>query len=175
MNIELIRNDFPMSKILSAIGFILLYLFLPFLCMIILSDGFHFDGLPLLLVLFISVWANDTFAYLWGISIGKRRLLEHISPKKSWEGFFGGLIITVAAAWLLSGWFGLVSSSGWIIIALIIAVAGTYGDLTESMLKRSIGVKDSGSLLPGHGGLLDRFDSTLFAFPLVYLFVTLFG
>ena len=101
--------------------------------------------------------------------------MERISPKKSWEGFFGGLIITVAAAWLLSGWFGLVSSSGWIIIALIIAVAGTYGDLTESMLKRSIGVKDSGSLLPGHGGLLDRFDSTLFAFPLVYLFVTLFG
>ena len=123
----------------------------------------------------LLLWTYDTGAYLCGVAFGKHRLMERISPKKSWEGFFGGLIITVAAAWLLSGWFGLVSSSGLIIIALIIAVAGTYGDLTESMLKRSIGVKDSGSLLPGHGGLLDRFDSTLFAFPLVYLFVTLFG
>lgn len=123
----------------------------------------------------LLLWTYDTGAYLTGIAFGRHRLMERISPKKSWEGFFGGLILAVAVAWLLSGWFGLVSSSGWIIIALIIAVAGTYGDLTESMLKRSIGVKDSGSLLPGHGGLLDRFDSALFSFPLVYLFITLFG
>lgn len=123
----------------------------------------------------LLLWTYDTGAYLTGIAFGKHRLMERISPKKSWEGFFGGTIITVTVAWLLSGWFGLVSTTGWIIIALIIAVAGTYGDLAESMLKRSIGVKDSGSLLPGHGGLLDRFDSALFSFPLVYLFITLFG
>jgi len=123
----------------------------------------------------LLLWTYDTGAYLTGIAFGKHRLMERISPKKSWEGFFGGLVITVGVAWLLSEWFGLVSTTGWIIIAVIIAVAGTYGDLTESMLKRSLGVKDSGSLLPGHGGLLDRFDSALFSFPLVYLFITLFG
>lgn len=123
----------------------------------------------------LLLWAYDTGAYLTGIAFGKHRLMERISPKKSWEGFFGGTLVAVAVAWLLSGWFGITNTSGWILIALIIAVAGTYGDLTESMLKRSIGVKDSGSLLPGHGGLLDRFDSALFSFPLVYLFITLFG
>ena len=81
----------------------------------------------------------------------------------------------VLVAWLLSGWLGAVDSTGWIIISVIISVAGTYGDLIESMLKRSAGVKDSGSIMPGHGGFLDRFDSTIISFPLVYLFISLFG
>ena len=101
--------------------------------------------------------------------------MERISPKKSWEGFFGGMITSVLAGWLLSGWLGVVDTRGWIIISLIISVAGTYGDLVESMLKRSMGVKDSGTIMPGHGGFLDRFDSALLSFPLVYLFLTLFG
>ena len=120
-------------------------------------------------------WANDTGAYLTGMAIGKHRLMERISPKKSWEGFFGGMITSVLAGWLLSGWLGVVDTRGWIIISLIISVAGTYGDLVESMLKRSMGVKDSGTIMPGHGGFLDRFDSALLSFPLVYLFLTLFG
>lgn len=124
---------------------------------------------------FILLWANDTGAYITGTFLGRHRLMERISPKKSWEGFFGGLIIAAIAAWFLSGWLGVVSGAGWIIISLIISLAGTYGDLVESMLKRSLGVKDSGSIMPGHGGFLDRFDSVILSFPLVYLYIELFG
>jgi phosphatidate cytidylyltransferase len=124
---------------------------------------------------FILIWTNDTGAYLIGISVGKHRLMERISPKKSWEGFFGGLILAVMVAWLLSGWLGVIGSYGWIIVSIIISIAGTYGDLIESMLKRSLGVKDSGTIMPGHGGFLDRFDSVVLSFPLVYLYISLFG
>ena len=124
---------------------------------------------------FILLWANDTGAYLIGISLGRHRLLERISPKKSWEGFFGGLVIAAAIALVLSGWLGVLDRKGWVIVSVIVSIAGTYGDLIESMLKRSIGVKDSGSIMPGHGGFLDRFDSVIISFPLVYLYILLFG
>lgn len=124
---------------------------------------------------FILIWANDTGAYLTGMSLGRHKLMERISPKKTWEGFFGGLIIASVAAWFLSDWLGVLNNFQWVIVSVIISVTGTFGDLFESMLKRSTGVKDSGSVMPGHGGFLDRFDSTIMAFPLVYLFITLFG
>jgi phosphatidate cytidylyltransferase len=124
---------------------------------------------------FLLIWANDTGAYLTGISIGRHKLLERISPKKTWEGFFGGVIIAGVVAWLLSDWLGVVDKTHWVIIALIISVTGTYGDLLESMLKRSTGVKDSGTIMPGHGGFLDRFDSAIISFPIVYLYISLFG
>jgi len=124
---------------------------------------------------FILIWANDTGAYLTGMSFGRHKLMERISPKKTWEGFIGGIIIAALAAWFLSGWLGVVDKIHWVIIALIISITGTYGDLVESMLKRSTGVKDSGSIMPGHGGFLDRFDSAIVSFPLVYLFISLFG
>ena len=104
---------------------------------------------------FILIWANDTGAYLTGMSFGRHKLMERISPKKTWEGFVGGIIIAALAAWFLSGWLGVVDKLHWIIIALIVSIAGTYGDLIESMLKRSTGVKDSGSIMPGHGGFLE--------------------
>ena len=124
---------------------------------------------------FILIWANDTGAYLMGVSFGRYKLMERISPKKTWEGFFGGLIIATLIACLLSGWLGIVDKTHWVIIAIIVSVAGTYGDLVESMLKRSIGVKDSGTIMPGHGGFLDRFDSAIISFPLVYLYISVFG
>ena len=124
---------------------------------------------------FILLWINDSGAYLAGVSFGKHHLMERISPKKSWEGFAGGFILTIVAAWFLSGWMGVVDRKGWIMISVIISVMGTYGDLVESMLKRSTGVKDSGNIMPGHGGFLDRFDSTIISFPMVFLYITLFG
>jgi phosphatidate cytidylyltransferase len=124
---------------------------------------------------FLLIWANDTGAYLTGMTIGRHKLWERISPKKTWEGLIGGLVIAVLVAWFLSGWLGVVDRIHWVLIALIISVAGTYGDLVESMLKRSTGVKDSGTIMPGHGGFLDRFDSAILSFPLVYLFISLFG
>ncbi|MDZ7635994.1 MAG: phosphatidate cytidylyltransferase [Bacteroidales bacterium] len=125
----------------------------------------------ILIGFFLLLWTNDTGAYLVGSSIGKHRLFERISPKKSWEGFFGGMILTLLVARLISGWLGVADTTGWMIIAVIISVAGTIGDLLESMLKRSLGLKDSGTIMPGHGGFLDRFDSVVVAFPLVYLYL----
>lgn len=124
---------------------------------------------------FLLLWANDTGAYLVGSAFGRHRLMERISPKKSWEGFFGGMLLTLAVARLMSGWLGVADTRGWMIIAMIITIAGTLGDLIESMLKRSLGFKDSGTIMPGHGGFLDRFDSIVVAFPLVYLYIELFG
>jgi phosphatidate cytidylyltransferase len=124
---------------------------------------------------FLLIWANDTGAYLTGISIGRHKMLERISPKKTWEGFFGGVIIAAVVAWLLSDWLGVVDKIQWVFISLIISITGTYGDLLESMLKRSTGVKDSGTIMPGHGGFLDRFDSAIISFPIVYLYISLFG
>jgi phosphatidate cytidylyltransferase len=135
---------------------------------IIFSPGF-------IVGFFLVLWANDTGAYITGVSFGRHRLLERISPKKTWEGYLGGLALAIFAAWLLGDWFGVMKKSHWMGIAVIVSVAGTLGDLFESLLKRSVGVKDSGSVMPGHGGFLDRFDSALFAFPLGYLFLSLFG
>ena len=122
---------------------------------------------------FLLLWTNDTGAYLVGSALGRHPLFERISPRKSWEGFAGGVVLTLIVAQLLPGWFGVTGTAGWMIIALIVSVAGTIGDLLESMLKRSLGLKDSGTVMPGHGGFLDRFDSVVVAFPLVYLYLAL--
>jgi len=129
----------------------------------------------MLMGFFLLLWANDTGAYLVGSAFGKHRLMERISPKKSWEGFFGGLAVTLIVSRLLSNFLGVVDVKGWIYVALIVTIAGTFGDLIESMLKRSVGFKDSGTIMPGHGGFLDRFDSVVIAFPLVYLYIALFA
>lgn len=123
------------------------------------------------LSIFIFTWVNDTGAYCAGVLFGKHRLFERISPKKSWEGSFGGCVFSIIAAIVISRYFPLLSLSQWIGLALTVVVFGTWGDLVESLIKRKIGIKDSGNILPGHGGLLDRFDSTLMAVPAAVLYL----
>ena len=128
----------------------------------------------ILLGFFILLWTNDTFAYLIGIGFGRHRLFERVSPKKSWEGFFGGLVCTVAFSLLIARWLPILSFRHWMAVAAIIVVFGVYGDLIESLLKRNLNIKDSGHFLPGHGGVLDRFDSVLLAAPMVYFYLRIF-
>jgi phosphatidate cytidylyltransferase len=136
-----------------------------------LIPGYHTPWI--ILGMFIILWTHDTFAYLCGSLFGKHPLYKAISPKKSWEGSIGGFGFAIIAAYILSIFSPHLDVIHWIIIALIITVFGTIGDLTESLLKRKAGVKDSGKILPGHGGILDRFDSLLFISPLVLIFILL--
>jgi len=135
------------------------------------------------LVVFVFMWINDTMAYLVGTSIGKTPL-SSISPKKTWEGTIGGILLTLLAGGsiadfllgdlLMRGQLTPIDSYHWYLIALLAAIAGTLGDLLESKLKRMAGIKDSGSILPGHGGFLDRFDSILITTPAVWLYIRMF-
>lgn len=132
------------------------------------SGDYHF--LYILAVL-VFIWVNDSFAYLTGMTFGKHRLFERISPKKSWEGFIGGAVFAMAASYAFYYFFGELSVLSWMGFAAVTVVAGTWGDLIESLLKRTLGVKDSGNMIPGHGGILDRFDSTLLAIPAVVVYL----
>ena len=127
------------------------------------------------LLIFIFVWLNDTGAYLSGITLGRHPLFARISPKKSWEGFWGGLTIVVLSSIGIAYYFPqIVSTFQSVALAIITVIFATWGDLVESLLKRNSGVKDSGILLPGHGGILDRFDSVMLAAPAVLLYIELF-
>ena len=125
------------------------------------------------LSIFIFNWVNDTGAYCTGMLFGKHRLFERISPKKSWEGSIGGSVFCIISSFILAHFFPFMSTGVWIGLALTVVIFGTWGDLTESLLKRRLGIKDSGNILPGHGGMLDRFDSAILAIPaaVVYLYV----
>lgn len=116
---------------------------------------------------FFILWANDSGAYGVGRLIGRTKLFERVSPNKTWEGLFGGIILSVGVAWLLSRYFESVSLRDWVAVSLIVGVFANLGDLFESHIKRIFGVKDSGSIIPGHGGVLDRFDGLLLSLPVV--------
>jgi phosphatidate cytidylyltransferase len=126
------------------------------------------------LALFVFVWLNDSGAYLIGSKLGRRPLYARISPKKSWEGFWGGFVITLASSQVFAVYFTSINWYNWLIIAVVVVVFATWGDLTESLIKRTLGVKDSGTMLPGHGGMLDRFDSILMVLPALYIYIKLF-
>ncbi|BBE16588.1 phosphatidate cytidylyltransferase [Aquipluma nitroreducens] len=128
----------------------------------------------LLIALFSLIWIYDSGAYLVGVSIGKHRLFERISPKKSWEGAIGGTLIAITASYFISSVIPEINLIHWIAISVLTVVSSTFGDLTESMFKRYFGIKDSANVLPGHGGLLDRFDSLFFAAPMVVIYLKLF-
>ena len=158
-----------------------LYIVLPLTLLIPLAyQASEFGGAPhsyypiLILALFVFIWVNDTGAYLVGVTIGKHRLFERISPKKSWEGFFGGLIFTALSSLIFYHFEPEIPYYHWIGIAAVVVVFGTWGDLVESLIKRTLNVKDSGNALPGHGGFLDRFDSLLLAVYGMFFYVWLF-
>ena len=161
---------------LTNIAFTILpifYIALPLALLNLLNDktAFHFLGFPIFLTgYFILTWAYDTGAYLYGKPFGKHKLFERISPKKTWEGTIAGSAIALMIA---TGLFFLVKEINlvdWIALTILVLVFGTFGDLVESLIKRNLYIKDSGSILPGHGGILDRFDSILISAPFVFLY-----
>ena len=166
------QTDKPFTSLAYSLTS-LAYVVFPLALSNVLFDVGAAGGFNLLLAVFVFAWCNDTFAYLVGCKFGKHRLFERHSPKKSWEGFFGGLAATLLAAgvvfWIEGG-----NLLFWHLIALIVSIVGTFGDLVESMFKRQMGVKDSGNILPGHGGILDRFDILLTVLPAVWIVVELF-
>ena len=141
------------------------------------ADSGYSPVIPI--TLFVFLWCNDVGAYCTGCTIGKHKLFERISPKKTWEGSIGGAVFTMLAAYLLHhflpDWYSFMPVWVWVGMALVVVLFGTWGDLIESLMKREMGIKDSGKILPGHGGMLDRFDSALLAIPATVVYLSLVG
>ncbi|MEO5650131.1 MAG: phosphatidate cytidylyltransferase [Ginsengibacter sp.] len=175
--IKLVKKINPIYFIsITSLG--LFYITLPILLMIIMGTNSFpgmYEGFPRLIPcgIIFSIWINDTMAYIVGSFIGKNPLSK-ISPKKTWEGTIGGIILSVVVITLIGKASHIYSWPFWMAVSSCCAIAGTFGDLLESKIKRMANVKDSGSLMPGHGGFLDRFDSMLIAIPFVFLYYFLF-
>jgi phosphatidate cytidylyltransferase len=166
------KSTLPFSNI--AYTFLgLIYAVVPFVFFFSLAFISGNYNPHLALGFFLMLWGNDTGAYLVGVKFGKHRLFERHSPKKSWEGFFGGIFSSMLVALVLARYFTDYGQYHWLAMALIISCFGTLGDLVESMFKRSIDIKDSGKMLPGHGGVLDRFDGLLLSAPVVFVYLYL--
>ncbi|MBO4906259.1 MAG: phosphatidate cytidylyltransferase [Bacteroidaceae bacterium] len=147
-----------------------LYIALPFSLLCFLESSYQSAGM-LSLSIFIFLWCNDTGAYLSGSLLGRHKLFPRVSPGKSWEGSIGGGLLCVGVSQLVAHYVTVLPPLVWAGFALVVVVFGTWGDLVESLLKRSLGIKDSGNILPGHGGMLDRFDSSLLAIPAVMIYL----
>ncbi|AFK04252.1 phosphatidate cytidylyltransferase [Emticicia oligotrophica DSM 17448] len=154
----------------------IIYVAVPFALIneMVLTDTIGYAPQLILGCLFI-LWANDTGAYFAGRFLGKRKLFERVSPKKTWEGFVGGAITSLLVAFILTKYFDNLLSWQWYGISVIIFITGTLGDLVESLFKRSISIKDSGDMIPGHGGFMDRFDGLLLSMPFIVTFLKIFG
>jgi phosphatidate cytidylyltransferase len=137
-----------------------------------LGSGIYHSRIPL--QYFLILWASDSGAYLAGKAFGVHPLFKRVSPKKTWEGSLGGAVCALFVAYLISRWHAAQNAIGWMSLAMIIVVTGTFGDLIKSLMKRSLNLKDSGTILPGHGGMLDRFDSLMGSAPFVFCYFVLF-
>jgi phosphatidate cytidylyltransferase len=154
--------------------FSLVYITIPLLLAVYLNKISVYQGdVGFVMIIFVIVWTNDTFAYLTGISLGRHKFFERISPKKTWEGLIGGLIASIGVSLLFMKYLFLLKPAEIIILAVVVAVSSVLGDLFESLIKRVVAVKDSGEFLPGHGGILDRIDSLLIAIPMSLLYYLL--
>ncbi|WP_294083260.1 phosphatidate cytidylyltransferase [Proteiniphilum sp. UBA5384] len=172
------RDDIFHGIIYSVFGQV--YITMPLSLLMLISyslpadiAGSGYDSV-LVLALFIFLWVNDTAAYFIGSLIGKHKLIVHISPKKSVEGFIAGIFFTILASLIFAHVYTGFSVTFWIGFAVIVSLSGTVGDLFESLIKRTYNVKDAGDLIPGHGGILDRIDSLLIAIPAVFLYLIIF-
>jgi phosphatidate cytidylyltransferase len=171
---KLYKKDDPNPFVNIALFYLgISYVALPFalINIIVFADGDY--TYQILLGLMLIIWSSDTGAYFAGTAFGKTKLFERISPKKSWEGSLGGALVATGLAYIAATYFDRLNLWEWLIIAAIVVVAGTYGDLVESHFKRSMSIKDSGNSIPGHGGFLDRFDSLILAVPFIVVFLKL--
>lgn len=178
---ELFRNKGNSLRNLSYLFFGQIFFIYPWIIATVLP---YYETTPSLLTifkseilyaLFFTIWLNDTGAYLCGCTLGKHKFFERISPKKTWEGFAGGALLAIlVGAFVFPHLFGK-GQIFWLLFTLIAVVFGTLGDLIESLIKRSVGVKDSGNILPGHGGILDRFDSFMFAAPAIFIYISIYN
>jgi phosphatidate cytidylyltransferase len=168
------RTDMIHSLMITITG--LLYIILPLSLIPFIAQnqvtGFEYNP-EILIGTLLIIWTYDTSAYICGILFGKHKMAPSISPKKSWEGFFGGMVFAILLGFLYARFTSLLNITDWIILSFIIVLTGTAGDLFESLIKREAGVKDSGKIMPGHGGILDRFDSLLLIIPFVFLYLYL--
>ena len=170
VNLFIKKKNYP-SNIIQKLDISIRYLLLSFTFLLLLPfiNGGYEESVILSLIIFI--WVNDSFAFFVGKNLGKRKLFESVSPKKTIEGFLGGVFFTLITAFIVSYFCDFLSLTNLIVISLIASILGTIGDLVESKFKRQANTKDSGTIMPGHGGILDRLDSLLFVAPFVYLYI----
>jgi phosphatidate cytidylyltransferase len=170
LNLLLKKKKYPLSSV-QKFDISIRYLLLSFTFLILLPFVNGVYEQSVILTLIILIWVNDSFAFFVGKNLGKRKLFESVSPKKTIEGFFGGVLFSLITAFILSYFCDFLSLTNLIVISLIASILGTAGDLVESKFKRQANTKDSGNIMPGHGGILDRLDSLLFVAPFVYLYI----
>ena len=168
------KEDYPFRNI--AFTFLgIIYVALPFSMISAAAHTYGEYSYQIVIGIFLILWASDSGAYFAGVQFGNRKLFESVSPKKSWEGSIGGAILSLAFAFGISFYFTDLALWQWLVISVLTIITGTYGDLVESLFKRSMKIKDSGNKLPGHGGFLDRFDGLLLSIPFIVLFLKFFG
>ena len=168
------KEEYPFRNI--AFTFLgIIYVALPFSMISIAAHNSGQYSYQIVIGIFLILWASDSGAYFAGVQFGNRKLFERISPKKSWEGSIGGAILSLVFAFGLSYYFKDLALWQWLVISFLTIITGTYGDLVESLFKRSMSIKDSGRHLPGHGGFLDRFDGLLLSIPFIVMFLKFFG